>query len=128
MAAQQGRGTDAPPNSSRLRGGASEESPSLAERVEQAISQPETLKRYGGLALGESTHLIDELRLLRPTDGARGRFLVQDDVGPLTLPVWPDHVGSADTNWLQCRLEERSVLGGPSQDCWLRLAPMNFRN
>lgn len=106
-----------------LRDGTDEQRPTLAERVAAAIAAPASVRRFGGLALGESTHLIDELRLLRPADGERGRFLVPDAAGPLTLPLWPDHVGSAGTTWLQCRLEERSILDEPLDDCWITVAP-----
>src|SRR5262249_47772661 len=36
--------------------------PRLEERVVQALGSPETVDRFGGLCLGESTHLVDEVR------------------------------------------------------------------
>jgi hypothetical protein len=33
--------------------------PSLAERVAAALHKPRDVARFGGLALGESTHLVD---------------------------------------------------------------------
>src|SRR5438105_12020354 len=68
--------------------------PSLAERVAAALANPHAVDRFGGLALGESTHLVDEVRVLRNDDGESGAFLVPASDGPLTLPLWPDHVGS----------------------------------
>ena len=106
-----------------LRPGGAEDAPALADRVAAALHEPGAVTRFGGLALGESTHLIDELRELRSADGDRGRFLVPDDFGTLSLPLWPDHVGSAGTTWVRCRLDERTLEGGPSNDCWITIAP-----
>lgn len=108
-----------------LRAGSGEEArPSLVERVATALATPASVERFGGLALGESTHLLDEVRALRPTDGPEGEFLVLDPTGPLTLPVWPDHVGSAGTAWAQCRLERRPLAPGPGEDCWVSVRPV----
>jgi CRISPR-associated protein Cas5t len=78
----------------------------LEARVGQALAQPEIVNRYGGLCLGESTHLIDEVqplgRYLASKEHAerksiRGRAFLLAERGRLTLPVWVDHVGSART-------------------------------
>lgn len=45
----------------------------LSERVRAAVDREEAPSRYGALALGESTHLVDEVRRLRAGDGARAR-------------------------------------------------------
>lgn len=74
---------------------------SLADRVQQAIAQPHAISRFGGLSLGESTHLVDELRVMREGDAIIGKVLLQDDAGELSLPIWPDHVGSRNTSWRQ---------------------------
>lgn len=108
-----------------LRPGSGEQSrPSLMERVAAALATPASVERFGGLALGESTHLVDEVRALRPGDGENGEYLVLDPAGPLTLPVWPDHVGSAGTAWVQCRLEQRPLASGPREDCWVAVRPV----
>jgi CRISPR-associated protein Cas5t len=89
-----------------LRPGSSEAAPRvLAERVRAVVDREESPPRFGGLALGESTHLVDEVRRLRPADLGRMRVLVADDEGDLTLPLWVDHVGSAGTRWGQFRLQ-----------------------
>jgi CRISPR-associated protein Cas5t len=77
---------------------------SLARRVERAVDNPATVSRFGGLSLGESTHLVDSVSRLRSQD-LRGRLLIAADDGDLSLPIWPDHVGSA-TTWGQYRLVE----------------------
>jgi CRISPR-associated protein Cas5t len=106
-----------------VRHGDTEQAPTLAERLAAALREPASVARFGGLALGESTHLVDEARLLRPSDGAVGEYLLRDELGPLTLPVWPDHVSSAASGWVQVRLEERPLAGGPRDDCWIALRP-----
>jgi len=42
----------------------SEDSNRLETRIEQALRHPENLNRFGGLSLGESRDLIDDLRIL----------------------------------------------------------------
>ena len=72
---------------------------SLEQRVERALTCPETLQRFGGLSLGESTHLVDEVKLFPGSEEAGSIFLCTDR-GRLTLPVWVDHVGSEGTRYV----------------------------
>lgn len=80
--------------------------PTLESRVREALTSPEKIQRFGGLSLGESTHMVDEVSLLddrmrsRLGDGTRNiaTFLSQEN-GRLSLPVWVDHVGSAQTRY-----------------------------
>ena len=51
-----------------VRPGEGEREKSLAERLRSALEYPETITRYGGLSLGESTHLVDEVRRWRESD------------------------------------------------------------
>ena len=74
--------------------------PSLEQRVENALTRPELLERFGGLSLGESTHLVDEVKLFPGSDVEAGLIFVCADRGRLTLPVWVDHVGSEDTRYV----------------------------
>lgn len=72
----------------------------LEERVLVAFQDPSSVDRFGGLALGESTHLVNDLWLLsdsRPPVTCRA-FLVRPN-GAVTVPVWVDHVGSAGTRF-----------------------------
>lgn len=88
-----------------VRAGAKEVAkPPLAERARNALLQTAITSRFGGLSLGESVHLVDEVRPLRQDDAKTVRFLVRDPRGDLALPVWADHVGSAGTVWEQYRL------------------------
>src|SRR5262245_53811126 len=38
-----------------------ETAPTLEQRVREALANPASVARYGGLSLGESTHLVDEV-------------------------------------------------------------------
>jgi CRISPR-associated protein Cas5t len=92
--------------------------PSLSDRVAAALARPSSVNRFGGLSLGESTHLVDELRALRPADYGEGRLLFGDVEGDLALPVWPDHVGAAGTRWGQYRLARAMVGMEPDERAW----------
>ncbi|GIW92991.1 MAG: type I-MYXAN CRISPR-associated protein Cas5/Cmx5/DevS [Pirellulaceae bacterium] len=78
--------------------------PLLEARIRTALERPEQIDRFGGLSLGESTHLVDEVGFFRAHEGKGDAFLVADD-GPLTMPVWVDHVGARDTRYVTGRLE-----------------------
>jgi CRISPR-associated protein Cas5t len=109
-----------------VRPGERERRPSLADRLAQALQNPGAVPRFGGLSLGESTHLVDELRLLRPDDlaGVEPRWLVLDPDGPLALPLWVDHVGSAGTRYGQFRLRPgEAAVVEPPQEAWVPVAP-----
>lgn len=78
------------------------ESGGLEGRVRQALTSPTDICRFGGLSLGESTHIVNDVCLLDAvqerldlTDGLR--VFLKDERGRLTLPVWVDHVGSSQT-------------------------------
>lgn len=86
---------------------------SLAERVRSALDEPSHITRFGGLSLGESTHMVDEVSPLRHGE-LRGRVLVADLDGDLSLPVWVDHVGSR-TRWGQYRLREMRLAELPNE-------------
>jgi CRISPR-associated protein Cas5t len=79
-------------------------SPHLEDRVEQALTQPTTLQRFGGLSLGESSHLVDEVCLFKPQiaekwTSTKARAFLLERQGRLSLPVWVDHVGTAGTRY-----------------------------
>lgn len=89
---------------------------SLIGRIRATINQPDAVTRFGGLSLGESTHLVDDVSLLTQ-QSSRGQLLVAEDEGDLSLPVWPDHVGSA-TRWEQYRLVDADLTGELPQAAW----------
>ena len=97
--------------------------PTLREKLGQALESPRRVHRFGGLSLGESSHLVDELRPRRVGDGEQGQLLVQDLKGTLALPIWPDHVGSAGTRWGQYALEGGALSTYPRKEAWTPILP-----
>ncbi len=75
---------------------------SLAGRIKETLSNPSLINRFGGLSLGESTHLVNEVKLLEISNLSFGQLLLNDEEGELSLPIWTDHVGSK-TTWGQFR-------------------------
>jgi CRISPR-associated protein Cas5t len=79
----------------------------LEDRIRHALLNPAGIIRFGGLSLGESTHLVDEVQPLerflqsrryqRLASVPSGQAFLLAERGRLTLPVWVDHVGSAGT-------------------------------
>ncbi len=100
-----------------IRKGANENvAQSLASPVEQAMQHPSTISRFGGLSLGESTHLVNDVTTL-DNKVIRGRLLMAEDEGDLSLPIWPDHVGSA-TRWGQFRLLDEGEIRLNNEAAW----------
>lgn len=92
-----------------VRQGAAEETEiPLALRIQTSLDNPATVSRFGGLSLGESAHLVDTVSRLK-TEDLHGRLLVAAEDGDLSLPIWPDHVGSAATTWGQYRLVKTHI-------------------
>ncbi|HEY9633766.1 MAG TPA: CRISPR-associated protein Cas5 [Coleofasciculaceae cyanobacterium] len=93
----------------------SEESASvtLEERVAIALSTPKQITRFGGLSLGESWALVNGIRPYRETDGTI-RWLVVDNRGLISLPVWIDRNTGRGTF---CRF----TLGDLVEGCWVNI-------
>jgi len=105
-----------------LKKGKNEDAPvCLADRVRQVLAAPRTAIRFGGLSLGESTHLVDDLRQLREEDGCHGTVLFQSDEGDLSLPIWADHVGSRKTRWRQFTLRDVRIDSVPGEKSWVAI-------
>ncbi len=80
------------------------------------------IRRFGGLSLGESTHLVDEVSPFSPDEGLTSRTFLLDDKGKMTLPVWVDHVGSSGTSFVVGNITALSVVPDPRQ--LPRIAPV----
>jgi CRISPR-associated protein Cas5t len=101
--------------------------PDLEIRVENALSNPVSTVRFGGLSLGESSHMVDEVCLL---EKVRARvphtghaFLERSDrKGRLSMPVWVDHVGSAGTRYATGDVEMVSLVA-PAVDRMPKILP-----
>ncbi|MBD2203536.1 type I-MYXAN CRISPR-associated protein Cas5/Cmx5/DevS [Calothrix sp. FACHB-1219] len=88
--------------------------PNLVQRLEEAFTNPASINRFGGLCLGESRDLVNDITLLPKNYYAElMRWLIQDEYGLLTLPYWVDHVGSRGTRWLSYEIQECQVLQPP---------------
>jgi CRISPR-associated protein Cas5t len=100
----------------------------LESRVIRALENPETIERFGGLSLGESAHLIDEVRPFPRADRnpedqqQKGRAFLLSPSGRMTLPVWVDHVGSVGTRYATGNLET-GPLHPPPVERMPRIAP-----
>lgn len=94
----------------------------LAERIMAVQTNPELIERYGGLSLGESRDLVNDILWFPKWPQDKGYWLVRDPEGDLPLPVWVDHVGSKGTVWRQFRLKE-GLLETPleNDDRWITI-------
>ncbi len=72
---------------------------SLETRVRDAILEPSSIQRSGALSLGESSHMVNDVNVLKSCPEGAEVFLIGPQ-GTLTLPVWVDHVGSKDTRFV----------------------------
>jgi CRISPR-associated protein Cas5t len=84
----------------------------LELRIQQALDpeQRHNVSRFGGLSLGESTHLVDEVRPFSGDQTQSADFYLLSPRGRLTLPVWVDHVGSARTRYVTGDLVNRPLV------------------
>lgn len=85
----------------------------LETRVERALTKPAEIKRFGGLSLGESTHLVNDVSHFAGDASRSGKAFLLHDRGRLTLPVWVDHVGSAGTRYVTGNLEQTALIPPP---------------
>jgi CRISPR-associated protein Cas5t len=102
-----------------LRKGGDSATPDLVQRVVRALEEPATVTRSGGLSLGESSYLVNELRREScPPD--RALFLRPNPQGFYSFPVWVDHVDASKT-----RLSRFSLEDSPTQEAlpnaWFRV-------
>jgi CRISPR-associated protein Cas5t len=80
----------------------------LEQRVATALdpTKRHEIIRWGGLSLGESTHMVDSISVFAPSLDLRKSYLrtqrafLANDHGAISLPVWVDHVGSAGTRYV----------------------------
>jgi CRISPR-associated protein Cas5t len=96
--------------------------PTLEERLSVALDFPDRIERTGVLCLGLSNDLADVRRTRTGEDVSGIEWLTLDDCGTLELPVWVDHVGSADTRWRRFRLE-RMTGDETIPDPWFTILP-----
>lgn len=88
--------------------------PTLENRVATVLQSPDSICRFGGLSLGESSHLVDEVctvdnHLNERLRDKKTRSFLLNPTGRVTLPVWVDHVGSAGTRYVVGDLLESTL-------------------
>jgi CRISPR-associated protein Cas5t len=111
------------------------DSSNLEDRVQAALDPAarHEIDRFGGLSLGESTHLVNDVSLLTEDRKRRLAERARDNAQPiqtyklhdrglLGLPVWVDHVGSANTAHVVGELVE-SELTPPGVSTVPRIEP-----
>jgi len=96
-------------------------SPTLNDRLADALANPAAVDRFGGLCLGESRDLVDAISLLDRPLGQGVRWLMQDPDGWLSLPYWVDHVGSQETRWLRYSLQVEAGSAEPPAAAWTEI-------
>jgi len=96
----------------------------LAGRLRLCAGQPGAIARFGGLSLGESRDLVNEICFEPDLTGREGRWLVRDPKGRLPLTLWVDHVGSKGTRWEQFAIQNGSLAAPPAEDPrWITIEP-----
>jgi hypothetical protein len=97
------------------------------ERVQFALDpyRRREIRRYGGLSLGESSHLVNQISFDRPNGS--GQFLCQDNKGFFHFPVWVQHprCGQGSTRGMRFSILEPEPLKQPSKgdSRWICIEP-----
>jgi CRISPR-associated protein Cas5t len=96
--------------------------PSLEVRVLTALHSPADITRTGLVCLGLSDDAIDNIELVAGHSGVWHPLLPREG-GPFELPVWVDHVGSADTRWVRFEFQEkaRAIDCAPESEHFVRI-------
>ena len=89
--------------------------------------QRRDVTRHGALCLGESSHMVNEIKLA-VEDAApaerEGRLLVRDETGFLTMPVWTDHRNDVPCVETFTLLEPAPLPAYPlEEEKWITIAP-----
>ena len=89
--------------------------------------QRKNITRHGALCLGESSHMVNEIKLAvgddRPTE-KEGHFLVRDKTGFLTMPIWTDYKNDIPRVETFTLLDLALLPAYPLEDDkWITIAP-----
>jgi CRISPR-associated protein Cas5t len=103
-----------------LRKGADTADPPLSARVPAALADPHAVTRFGGLSLGESSYLVDMIRIDRDPP-SQLIFLVPDVRGFYSLPVWIDHSVRENTVLGRFRLSDPVAIADGLPTAWVRI-------
>ena len=85
----------------------SEDTSNLESKIIQALTYPETIQRFGGLSLGESRDLIDDIQIIKkPSESLQ--WLTHNKKGKIKLPITVDYLGSKNTKMEKFSLDDFS--------------------
>lgn len=87
----------------------------LSRAIQKLYESPSSTNRFGGLCLGESHDLINDIHWFPSWNQEKGLWLSNHPEGDFSLPIWVDHVGSEGTIWRHYKLCE-DELKLPKQD------------
>jgi CRISPR-associated protein Cas5t len=104
-----------------LRPGADAGSPKLCEHIPQALADPSTITRFGGLSLGESSYLVDSIKE-DSTPPENLIFLIPAKDGFYSMPVWVDHGDARKTVPDRFQLSEAPIpIARGLAEEWIRI-------
>jgi CRISPR-associated protein Cas5t len=103
-----------------LRPGTDPGDPPLAVRVPAALAAPQTINRFGGLSLGESSYLVDSIGVQSMT-AERLVFLVPNIGGFYSLPVWVDHCNPTKTVLWRFSVSDAIGISDVLPNAWIRI-------
>ena len=96
---------------------------SLSDAVRKALDpnwRAEVI-RHGALCLGESSHLVNDIRVDVPR--GRGRFVAPKERGFLTMPTWIDY-GKDRSQVRTFEIGDIEDIGcDPPGECWVEISP-----
>ncbi|MDJ0690652.1 MAG: type I-MYXAN CRISPR-associated protein Cas5/Cmx5/DevS [Xenococcaceae cyanobacterium MO_188.B32] len=85
----------------------SEDTNNLESRIIQALTSPETIERFGGLSLGESRDLINDIQIIKKPSASL-QWLTKNTKGKIKLPLIVDYLGSKNTKMEKFSLNDFS--------------------
>lgn len=88
----------------------------LANRVKTVGKDFSQLSRFGGLSLGESRDLVNDIVWEPAFCSEKCSWVTSDPKGDLPLPIWVDHVGSKNTIWGRYKLIQGSPEAPKAED------------
>ena len=84
-----------------------EDTNDLETRIVESLSNSKFTERFGGLSIGESKDLIDDIQILeKPSQSLQ--WLTKNTKGKIKLPLIVDYMGSKNTKMVKFSLDDYS--------------------